>query len=284
MSAPRRWLDDAGDLSPGERQVLEAGLELRAPAGSKEAVKSALLAQLPAHTGGGGAPGSIEAGPAADAGAGLSTGAAVTFGTLLKSTAVGFALGVAATGSWVAVKSGDDIDRKAAPTSAPQRSEPVPQTSGSVGAFGPNGAVSIPSGTSSAAPDAAVEPTPEVIATPATSAGHVVLPGPAPSVQAFPERDSTLGAMKTESARLARARTLLRSEDARGALAVLESVERDHPHGVLVQEREVLGMEALLALGELHAAQTRARAFLQRYPGSPHAASARRVLERRSAP
>jgi hypothetical protein len=75
------------------------------------------------------------------------------------------------------------------------------------------------------------------------------------------------------------ARGLLRAGRTQDALAALEELRRDLPNGELAQERDALGIEALRLLGRGAEARERAAAFLQRYPASPHAATARRALE-----
>lgn len=54
------------------------------------------------------------------------------------------------------------------------------------------------------------------------------------------------------------------------ALAVLQEHAARFPDGVLAQEREILRIDAELALGRTVQATTRARAFLTLFPGSPH--------------
>ena len=54
----------------------------------------------------------------------------------------------------------------------------------------------------------------------------------------------------------------------------------EFPHGRLVQEREVLAIDCLAALGEGEAARARAAAFLARFPVSPYAAHVRPFAER----
>jgi hypothetical protein len=56
----------------------------------------------------------------------------------------------------------------------------------------------------------------------------------------------------------------------RRTLALLGEHARRFPEGVLAQEREVLAVDAELALGRTAAAAQRARAFLARFPGSAH--------------
>jgi hypothetical protein len=53
-------------------------------------------------------------------------------------------------------------------------------------------------------------------------------------------------------------------------LAILHEHAQRFPDGVLAQERDILSIDAELALGRKDAAATRARAFLIRFPSSPH--------------
>lgn len=76
-------------------------------------------------------------------------------------------------------------------------------------------------------------------------------------------------------ATLAQARQSLRQGDAAGALAKVEAAKTRFPNGALVQEREVLAIEALAQNGNSDAASRRATAFLQAFPSSPHAAHVR---------
>lgn len=63
--------------------------------------------------------------------------------------------------------------------------------------------------------------------------------------------------------------------DAALALALAEQHAGRFPQGTLAQEREVVAIEALTALGRLDEARTRTEAFLARWPDSAH----RRRLE-----
>jgi hypothetical protein len=73
----------------------------------------------------------------------------------------------------------------------------------------------------------------------------------------------------TEAALLRAAQSLVKT-DPRRALALTEEHRRRFPNGVLVQEREVLAIEALSRMGSSNAAETRARDFGRQYPGSAH--------------
>jgi hypothetical protein len=67
-----------------------------------------------------------------------------------------------------------------------------------------------------------------------------------------------------------RARVALLRGDPREALVTLMGHERQFPQGALAEEREVLTIEAMLALGRRKEALVRARAFRERYPNSVH--------------
>ena len=56
-----------------------------------------------------------------------------------------------------------------------------------------------------------------------------------------------------------------------------------HPHGVFVQEREVLAIEALLGTRRRRAAEARAATFLERFPRSPHAHRVQNLIFRSNA-
>ncbi|PKN38080.1 MAG: hypothetical protein CVU63_16030, partial [Deltaproteobacteria bacterium HGW-Deltaproteobacteria-20] len=54
------------------------------------------------------------------------------------------------------------------------------------------------------------------------------------------------------------------------ALALTREHERRFPRGVLAQEREVIAIQALAAMGEGEAARKKADGFDEKYPDSPH--------------
>jgi len=83
--------------------------------------------------------------------------------------------------------------------------------------------------------------------------------------------------LRQEITLIKEARQALRDGHAAHALRVLEECRRLHPDGVLVQERERLTVEALIAAGRAAEASARAAAFLRRYPDSPHAGEVREL-------
>jgi hypothetical protein len=84
-----------------------------------------------------------------------------------------------------------------------------------------------------------------------------------------------------ELALLKRAKSHARSAPQR-ALALLAEHERRFARGTLVEEREVIAVEALLAAGERAQAERRAAAFLERFPDSAHARRVRALLAQHS--
>ena len=87
-------------------------------------------------------------------------------------------------------------------------------------------------------------------------------------------------ALRKESLSLGSARGKFAAGDPRGALDEVARLGVEFPHGRLVQEREVLAIDCLAALGDGEAARTRAAAFLARFPVSPYAAHVRQFAER----
>jgi hypothetical protein len=84
-------------------------------------------------------------------------------------------------------------------------------------------------------------------------------------------------ALRKESLSLGAARAKFAAGDARGALDEIARLGAEFPHGRLVQEREVLAMDCLAALGDTESARTRAVAFLGRFPASPYLAHVRQL-------
>jgi hypothetical protein len=285
MSDPRRLLDDAGALSPDERRLLEAELKLEVPKDAKKGVLGAVLARLP--NGGGEAPGELDPTGLLGSGASGALGASTTAGgaallAFAKPAAVGFALGVATTVAWVGGRSAlERASHSPTPTQTASTS-PATKSSAAVPAPGefttPPGSDAVNRGSESSTTLPHTNRNEPPLAP--TSTSSVVHPSEAPSIRAFPDEPPDGSATSAESQRLAAARTLLRSGNARAALGALERLRADFPRGVLVQERESLEIEALVASGARATAEKRAREFLARYPKSPHAAAARRALER----
>jgi hypothetical protein len=130
-------------------------------------------------------------------------------------------------------------------------------------------------------PDALSEPvSPEPSATDAP--GRV--PTGMPAARVSRPRDGTasesLSMLEAESRLVEAARGRLAAGDARGALDDIAHVAVQFPHGRLKQEQELVAIDSLAALGERAAMQSRARAFLERFPRGAYAQHVRRLLER----
>jgi hypothetical protein len=86
-------------------------------------------------------------------------------------------------------------------------------------------------------------------------------------------------ALRAESLLLGVARAKVAAGDYRGALDDLARLGVQFPHGRLVQEREVLAIDCLAAMGNRPGMRTRALAFLERFPDSPYSSHLGRLLE-----
>lgn len=235
--------DDDSGLDPDERRLLRAGREGGVPRGAKRAVWAALAAGLPSV-----------------AAASTVTTGALTAASLVKYGAIGVLLGTTTMTTVAVVRS-----TAAPPPAGAARSAATALRDTTLPASRPR-AVAPPSGVAPSPPSSASAAAPADSRLVASSAS------PAPS-------GTSVAAPDLESRRIAAARGLQRAGRTREALAALEQIAQELPHGELVQEREALAIEALLTLGESAEARRRATAFLARFPNSPHAANARRALE-----
>jgi hypothetical protein len=89
---------------------------------------------------------------------------------------------------------------------------------------------------------------------------------------------ASASALKAESMLLAGARSKLAAGDASGALDDIGRLSAQFPHGKLIQEREVVAIDCLAAIGDRAALRTRALAFRERFPNSPYTAHVREAL------
>jgi hypothetical protein len=283
MTDPKRWSEDGGELGSGELRLLRAGREAAVPRGVKRTVWVALAAQLPS---------AVAAATTAGA-AGTATAGGLTVASLFKAGSLGLLLGATTMTAVTVVERHAAPSRTAGPPKAlPSRTSPratVPaRASASARAATPEPAAPLaapppePLAETPAAPSVAL-PSPERNRAP-TEPARAAPPSPpawppAPSVASFPE-ESAHSQHDAESRKVATARGLLRSGQARAALLVLDEARQDFPNGELTQEREALAIESLRVLGNLGEARRRAEAFLARYPESPHAPLARRALEK----
>jgi len=107
------------------------------------------------------------------------------------------------------------------------------------------------------------EPLPAKVAA-AASEKEEAEPAPVdPKAQALAARAAA------EQALLEEARTQLEAKNGAGALATLDRMKKRFPRGALVQERELLRVEAYKAKGQTVAAKRAARKFAKSYPENP---------------
>lgn len=152
----------------------------------------------------------------------------------------------------------------------------------------PHASVSAAPGTSVSAPVVTVgeRPLPPPVPAPPEPSVEDVAPSAPPRVRApAPQTPpASSGQKASERVLLDQARRSLQEGDAERALALTERHEHDFPTAVLGEERDVIRIGALAALGRADESRSRAAAFERRYPGSPFApavASQLRALDRR---
>jgi hypothetical protein len=283
----KRWIEPDSDADDGERELLRSGLDADPPAGAERAVWASVLAAVvpPVGPGGGGSPvpDAAPPSPMPIGGSGLAAQAtSATVGTFTKGLLAGAVFSVAAVTGQRALES-----------------DPVPTPVANAVASAPR------------APTAALPRAPEVArrvttaspgegetsqATRATPASGALPAAPAPlpndalaagarspivggSVAAFPTPgaapDAARSRLEEETLMLRRARSELRSGALAAAFATLEASRHTFAAPELAQEREALTIELLHVSGERAVASARARAFLERFPESPHAARVR---------
>jgi hypothetical protein len=241
MSDLTPFTEDDSVLDADERRLLRAGRDMDVPRGAKRAVWVALAAGLPSM-----------------AAASTATTGVLTATSLVKYGAIGVLLGVTTTTTVTLVRHSGSAPR-ATPAASAVTATPRP-----------------PLAVEGSRPNAAPAVIPPAEPSAAVATGERA--SPPPTVAVAPARPE-VAPSDVESRRIAAARALKRAGRTREALAALDGIARDLPNGELVQEREALAIEALLTLGDRAAARQRATTFIQRFPGSPHTATARRALE-----
>jgi len=121
-----------------------------------------------------------------------------------------------------------------------------------------------------------VSPIPTVEVDAATTATNTTKP--LTSVATASATASALPA-EPEASMLARAHQALLHHDPDRALAVAGEHARSYPQGALTQEREVIAVEALLALGRRDEARARVATFRREHPKSSHLSRLERLVE-----
>ena len=225
-------------LSDAARALVEQSAAIpSAPAGAKGRVLERLEGMMGPPGGGGGAP--RGEGPSAAAAHSLPVAASwVRLAPLAASFVVGAMVGGAAMRAW----------------------SPAPPAPVAVQALPP-----LPVPASIAAPAAAVasEPPIEPVVSPTPAAVRSARAVPLAVSSASPHSQ-----LAAERLMLDAARAAVEREDGASALAAASEHERRFPAGILVQEREVLAVRALLLLGRSGEARARADRFRRRFPDS----------------
>ena len=283
MSDPKRWLDEGGGATFEERELLQAGRELRIPDPLRKSVWAGVATGLTA----------IET--AAAAGAAVQKGAAAKGAfTVLSSTAAKSVTALAIAGSVglgvASLRSGPE------PPAAPHVTAVAPQTAAKSPALTKFSAEAPP--VAEMLPQRAPQNAspPETVTTPRlegtkSRALHAARPNTRPSAPpalrgsddngkpAEPSQEARRASrLAEESAAVVAIRKTLLSGESTEALRMLDRARVEFPDGVLGQEREALTVRALVESGQKDAARNRGEAFLRAFPRSPHAAELRALL------
>ncbi|WP_437330833.1 hypothetical protein [Sorangium sp. So ce381] len=277
LKDPPRLVDASSDTTDAVRAVLRAGRrELPGPSDLARLAARLPLGPLPPPGASPPPPPPPAPGHLTAAAAGPSVASSALLGALLGLGVVG---GVwwrdAATAprdaapSAIATASGPSA---AAPTPTPPRlAEPGFDGAGHDGA----GHAGSEAGRGAAhAPSSAAAPRDELLpraSTAAPRAGGAAIPSPgAPSGDAPASAGPpSAGSAETEVQLLHRAQDAL-ATDAGSSLALTVEHARRFPTGALAQEREIIAIRALLALGRAAEARARAASLLERFPGSAY--------------
>jgi hypothetical protein len=259
MSDSKRLLSTTGEQHEIERSLLRSLRDVTAPPDAKAETWTRLQAELAAAATAaiavGGAVAAESVGRAV-VGSSMEAGVAATPTGLATSAAIGataikLGLGLLVVGSITV--GAVALWPRGTPTITSRSSTTI---------------VPAPSVPPSAAAVLATEDPAAIPAVPSNSmATHTKRPAP----PAIPDP------LSVEAAMVTKARAQLRGGDARAALSTLGRLQSRSRNGALGQERELLTIQALSALGETDAARRRARAFVASYPDSPHAAQVRGI-------
>ncbi|XXX77393.1 hypothetical protein WMF30_01285 [Sorangium sp. So ce134] len=300
---PPRLFDASSDTTDAVRGVLRAGRrELPGPSDLARLAARLPLGPLPppgASPPGASPPGASLPGASPPAGAPqvasppppppLAPGhltAAAAGPSVASSALLGALLGLGVVGG-VWWRDAATAPRDAAPSAlasaagpsaaAPAPTPPPPAEPGPDGVGHAGSAAAAADRGAAHEPSSATAPHDELLpraSTAATRAGEAAIPSPgAPGGGAPPSaRPPSAGAAEvaeTEVQLLHRAQDAL-ATDAGSALALTVEHARRFPAGALGQEREIIAIRALLALGRAAEARARAAGLLERFPGSAY--------------
>jgi hypothetical protein len=242
---PKRMLDDlqGGDL----KSLLEAGRS-ELP-NENQMMGLAAKIGIAGGLGGLGGAGAAGIGGGGGAGAGAGAGAGGAGAKAVIATSVVKTGLVLKVGAALTVASAVGVGAVAISTREPDMKPPQ-----GIVASAPVSAATIVASGSAPTRLTIVEPPPSD----APSASHV---RPKPSADTSAEAEVKL---------LERAQDALRTKSSGEALTLCDEHARRFPSGLLVQEREVIAIEALVKAGRMADAKTRAARFKTRFPGSSH--------------
>jgi hypothetical protein len=295
MSELKHWLDESSEADDFERDILRAGLEADPPEARRDQVWAGLmgaLAGLPptattsAQTAGAQTTGAQTAGTQT-AGAHTAAVGVSKVGAVGLAVAKGFLVGVAiyCTAAGVTELSERLSARPAHAPTAHRATLPAGAAPRVIQPLTSATAAGTPlARVSETAPSPAQEtvsriPSANALARePAAPALELRSVGTFDPVQHA--SSARLSQLEAETSALRRARDELRAGKLTDAFATLEASRRQFAVAELYQEREALMIELLARSGKAAAAEQRARAFLSRFPESPHAQQIQRFTRK----
>jgi hypothetical protein len=297
MSEFKHWLDESSEASDFERAVLRSGLDADPPEPRRDEVWGRVLASISLTPIGAAIDHGATLKPAAAALKGAASGAKA--GVVWLGVGKGFVIGLALYGASAGVS---EISTRFAVQHARgadhARAEhgSTVTTGGDHGSFMAREAVPVgetpsESSTALAVRNAGAAPGAATIAG-VSSAQETTLPArapDAPSVASFEDSPSSpskipekpASQLEAEARALREARAELKAGQLSDAFATLEASRHELSIPELYQEREALMIELLYRSGQVAAAAERARAFLERFPESPHAGHVRQFAAQR---
>jgi hypothetical protein len=293
MNELKHWLDETSEADDFERAILRAGLNADPPEAQQDQIWSGLMATLPltslvAATTGAQAASALAASAqtASEQAAAVGVGKAATVGVgkaaaVWLAVAKGFFVGLAIYGATASVSEiSTRLNARHAPTPPAQRTIQPRRMASSTALLSTESPTPIVAPTNQAAPSPPHEPQ-RSNASARTVVREPLNPVAAlPSVATFDDTEHSTRArvsqLAAETRALQRARDELRAGKLADAFATLEASRRQIGAPELYQEREALMIELLSRSGQTPVAKQRARAFLNRFPESPHAQQVRR--------
>jgi hypothetical protein len=162
------------------------------------------------------------------------------------------------------------------------RDDASPATTVTVAPLEPSAPVPVPETSVAVADLPSIPDTPQsptqapARSTPPRARVAQVAPPPGAATERGPSEASEMA--ESEASFLRRTRAALVADPAQ-ALRMTEEHASRYPRGVLLQERDVIAIDALVRLGRRDEARARATAFHARYPSSAHASHLAAIVE-----